>query len=46
VNLFDDGELLGAIVTAILIIGPMVAQVAWDKWRGRTAPPTKDQGED
>jgi hypothetical protein len=45
VNIFDDGEVLGAVVTALAIVGPILAQVAWDKWKGRNTPPTKDQGE-
>ena len=44
-NLFDDGEVLGALVTGLLIVGPMLLVVGWEKWKGRGTPPTKDQGE-
>ena len=44
-NLFDDGEVLGALVTGLLIVGPMLLVVGWDKWRGEDTPPTNDQGE-
>jgi len=42
-NLFDDGEVLGALVTGLLIVGPMLLVVGWEKWRGKGTPPTKDQ---
>lgn len=34
-DIFADGEVLGAVVTGFIIVGPMLAVVAWEKWKGR-----------
>ena len=43
-DLFADGEVLGALVTGLLIVGPMLLVVAWEKWRGKGTPPPRTRG--
>jgi len=43
-NLFDDGEVLGALVTCLLILLPLLIGAGAEKGRGRGTPPNKDQG--
>jgi hypothetical protein len=34
-DIFGDGEVLGALVTGLLIVGPMLAVLAYDKYKER-----------
>lgn len=34
-DIFGDGEVLGALVTGLIIVGPMIAIVLYDKYKER-----------
>lgn len=34
-DIFGDGEVLGALVTVLLIVGPILAVMAYDKFKGK-----------
>jgi hypothetical protein len=36
-DIFGDGEVLGALVTMLLIVVPMLCVIGWEKWKGRKA---------
>ena len=36
-DIFADGEVLGALVTGLILVGPGLVIMAYDKWKARRA---------